>query len=104
MLWSLCWEFSVILSLFLSLSVGCSGLCGGKSVSMGRIMSHFCHFLSLSVGYCGICGGKLVSMGGLLVVFFSFVIVSSVLWSLWWEVSVHGKNYESFPSLFVSIS
>jgi hypothetical protein len=32
---------------FLSLSVGYCDPCGGKSVSMERIMSHFHHFLSL---------------------------------------------------------
>ena len=49
-LWSLCWEFSVILSLFLSLSVGCCGLCGGKLVSTGRIVSRFRNFRHCQLG------------------------------------------------------
>ncbi len=59
---------------FLSLSVGCCGLCGGRLMSMGRIMSRFHHFLLLSVGCCGLCGGN-----------------------------VHGKDYKSFSS-FLSLS
>jgi hypothetical protein len=58
----------------LSLSVGCCGLCGGRSMFVeGDDES----FLSLSVGCCGLCGGKSVSMGGIVSRFRHFFVIIS---------------------------
>jgi hypothetical protein len=52
---------------------------------MGKIMSRFHHYLSLSVGCCDLCGGKSVSvsMGRIVVVFVIFChyqLICGVIW------------------------
>jgi hypothetical protein len=46
---------------YLSLSVECCDPCGGKSVSMGRIVIVFVIFCHYQLGVV-VCGGKSVSM------------------------------------------